>query len=140
MIVSLLFLVLFLSCFNLSLLCLSLSPLPDSYLLSLPSFACLTSPCSLLSFSSLACTPLPCLNLLFLPIVLPFVDPTSDELFLCRHNVFLMNLMMTATFLNSNLRILFSKKLNNESSIFVVVLTPRMSVYQNKPNRIMDFN
>ena len=81
-----------LSCFTLSLLCLTLS-----YLLSLPSSASLnTSPCSLLSSSSLYWTPLLCLILLLFTIVscLSFALLTLPHMiFFYRHIL----LMMTAT-------------------------------------------
>ena len=81
-----------LSCFTLSLLCLTLS-----YLLSLPSSASLnTSPCSLLSSSSLYWTSLLCLILLLFTIVscLSFALLTlPNMIFFYRHIL----LMMTAT-------------------------------------------
>ena len=81
-----------LSCFTLSLLCLTLS-----YLSSLPSSASLnTSPCSLLSSSSLYWTPLLCLILLLFTIVscLSFALLTLPHMiFFYRHIL----LMMTAT-------------------------------------------
>ena len=81
-----------LSCFTLSLLCLTLS-----YLLSLPSSASLnTSPCSLLSSSSLYWTPLLCLILLLFTIVscLSFALLTLPHMIFFNRHILLM---MTAT-------------------------------------------